>query len=76
MTPINGKFKGKDILTLDQFSPKDLDLLFKHTQAMKRIAMKAKSSQLLAGNVIGLIFYEPCNREDPNVSPRARDQSA
>ncbi|MGH7203774.1 MAG: aspartate carbamoyltransferase [Candidatus Levyibacteriota bacterium] len=59
---INGNFKHKDILSLDQFTPKDLDILFKQTKKMKTIAVKAKASQLLAGNIITLLFYEPSSR--------------
>lgn len=59
---INGKFKGKDILSLDQFSSKDLTILFKLTKKMKTIAMYAKPSKILQGNIVTLIFYEPSSR--------------
>jgi aspartate carbamoyltransferase catalytic subunit len=59
---INGNFKGKDILSLDQFSPKDLNILFKVTKKMKTIAVNAKPSKLLAGNIVTLLFYEPSSR--------------
>lgn len=59
---INGNFKGKDIISLDQFSPKDLKILFKHTKAMSKIAKKAKPSDILKGNIVTLIFYEPSSR--------------
>ena len=62
IAPINGRFKGKDILSLDQFTPHDLSILFKHTRQMKKIAAKAKSSNLLKGNIVTLIFYEPSSR--------------
>ncbi len=59
---INQKFKGKDILSLDQFSPKDISLLFKKTDRMKIIAKNAKPSDLLKGKIVSLIFYEPSSR--------------
>lgn len=61
-TKINGNFKGKDILSLDQFTPQDLELLFKHTNSMKEIFIKAQPSDLLKGNIVALIFYEPSTR--------------
>lgn len=59
---INGKFKGKDILSLDQFSPKDIDIILNVTRKMKSIAFNAKPSNILAGNIVTLIFYEPSSR--------------
>jgi aspartate carbamoyltransferase len=59
---INGDFKNKDILSLNQFSTKDIDLLFKLTSKMKDIAVNAKPSKLLKGNIVALIFYEPSTR--------------
>ncbi|RJQ36561.1 aspartate carbamoyltransferase [Candidatus Microgenomates bacterium] len=59
---INGNFKGKDILSLDQFSSKDLQIIFTLTKKMKNIAANAKPSSLLAGNLVTLIFYEPSSR--------------
>lgn len=59
---VNGDFKGKDILSLDQFSPKDLFILFKHTKTMQKIAQNAKPSDVLKGNIVTLLFYEPSSR--------------
>jgi len=59
---INGKFKGKDIVSLDQFSPKDISILFKLTKKMKKIAYNAKPSDILAGKIVTLLFYEPSSR--------------
>lgn len=59
---INGKFKGKDILSLDQFSSKDIQLLFKHVPKMKNIAQNSKASDLLKGTITTLLFYEPSSR--------------
>lgn len=59
---INGNFKNKDILTLDQFTPKDINILFKLTAKMKKIAVESQSSKILAGKIVTLIFYEPSSR--------------
>jgi len=59
---INGKFKGKDVISLDQFSPKDLEILFHHTLKMKKIAANATPSKILNGNIVTLLFYEPSSR--------------
>lgn len=59
---INGNFKGKDIISLDQFSPKDLDILFRVTKKMADIGANAKPSDILKGNIVTLLFYEPSSR--------------
>ena len=59
---IDGDFKGKDIISLDQFSPKDLSILFKKTKKMRGVAANAQPSDLLRGNIVTLIFYEPSSR--------------
>jgi len=62
LQPINSKFLHKDILSLDQFSSEDLSLLFKHIPDMKAIAQNAKPSEILKGNIVTLLFYEPSSR--------------
>ncbi len=59
---IDGTFKGKDILSLDQFSTSDLEILFPLTTKMKHIGANAKPSDLLKGNIVTLLFYEPSSR--------------
>ncbi|OGH41673.1 MAG: aspartate carbamoyltransferase [Candidatus Levybacteria bacterium RIFCSPLOWO2_02_FULL_36_8b] len=59
---INGNFKGKDIISLDQFSPSDLKILFPITKKMADIGANAKPSDILKGNIVTLIFYEPSSR--------------
>lgn len=59
---INGTFLHKDILSLDQFSTTDLTLLFKHIPAMSAIGANAKASDILRGNIVTLLFYEPSSR--------------
>ena len=49
---INGNFKGKDIISLDQFSPSDLKILFPITKKMADIGANAKPSDILKGNIL------------------------
>lgn len=62
LTPIDGTFKGKDIVSLDQFSQEDLYQLFTLTHKMKRLALNNEPSTLLAGTITSLLFYEPSSR--------------
>lgn len=59
---INGDFKGKDIISLDQFTPKDIKILFSKVPQMRTIALKAKPSEIIAGKIVVLLFYEPSSR--------------
>lgn len=59
---INGKFKGKDIVSLDQFSVLDIKILFSLVPKMRTIALKAKPSRIIAGKMVVLLFYEPSSR--------------
>lgn len=59
---INGNFKEKDIISLDQFTPKDLKILFYLVPKMRTIALKALPSKILAGKIVVLLFYEPSSR--------------
>lgn len=59
---IKGNFKGKDILSLDQFDIPSLQKLFKLTKQMAIIAKNAQPSKLLSGNIVTLLFYEPSSR--------------
>lgn len=62
ISTINGNFKGKDIVSLHQFDPSSLQKLFKVTANMAEIAKNAKHSDLLYGNIVILLFYEPSSR--------------
>lgn len=59
---ISGNFKGKDILSMDQFDTKSLDVLFDVTDEMKIIGKNAKPSKILEGQQAILIFYEASTR--------------
>jgi aspartate carbamoyltransferase catalytic subunit len=62
LEPINGNFKGKDIISFDQFSVEDLQMLFDLTSRMKDIAVNKEPSHLLEGLLIALLFFEPSSR--------------
>lgn len=59
---IHGDFRGKDILSLDQFAATDLHTVFELALRMKRLVLASEPSQLLAGKVISLLFFEPSSR--------------
>lgn len=59
---IDGNFKNKSILSLDQFSSQDIAKLFSQVPQMKKIAIESKPSSILAGTVVALFFFEPSSR--------------
>ncbi len=59
---INGNFKGRDILSLDQFTTQDISKILEVTKEMKKIACGAQPCDILKGNIVALIFYEPSSR--------------
>ena len=59
---IAGDFKGKDIVSLDQFAVDDLRILFRLVNRMKQIALNHEPSSLLAGTIVSLLFFEPSSR--------------
>src|SRR5215472_13065488 len=62
LSVIGGNFKGQHIVSFDQFGREDLSQLFALTHAMKQIAVNNEPSQLLAGFVVALLFFEPSSR--------------
>src|SRR5260370_15541160 len=59
---LNGNFKGKDIVSLDQFSVGDLRILFTLTNKMKQIAVNHEPLHILTGSIVSLLFFEPSSR--------------
>jgi aspartate carbamoyltransferase len=55
-------FTGKDIISLKQFTPRSIKKLFQITKHMADIAKHAKASDILKGNIVTLLFYEPSSR--------------
>ncbi|MBV9709526.1 MAG: hypothetical protein JO011_01280, partial [Ktedonobacteraceae bacterium] len=60
--PIHGDYAGKDVVSLDQFTAEDLHILFALTRRMKQLAVNNEPSQLLAGYLVSLLFFEPSSR--------------
>ena len=59
---INGNYKGKHILSLDQFTLPDLRTLFQQADKMKRIVLAKGGKSILQGHVVSGLFYEPSSR--------------
>lgn len=69
---INGNFKGKDILSIEQFSPKDIDKVVQIAGKMKVLVNEHKPSTLLSGYVISAIFFEPSTRTFSSFTTSAK----
>jgi len=69
---INGSFKGKDIISLDQFTPKDLQKLFSLTKKIKNKLKNSQPLKALEGKLVTLIFYEPSSRTFASFSAAAK----
>lgn len=59
---IEGNFKGKDIISLDQFSADDLRRVFALAGRMRQLVLNNEPCQLLAGQLVSLLFFEPSSR--------------
>lgn len=60
--PINGNFKGKDILDAAQFSTHDINIVFKKTDEIKKIVLAKGGTNLLEHKVMTPLFFEPSSR--------------
>src|SRR5690242_189867 len=58
----NVKFNGSHILSVDQFSLHDLNLLFDVAERMEPYARSFKVTRVLEGAVLGNLFFEPSTR--------------
>ena len=59
---IQGNFQGKDVVSLDQFAVADLFPVFELARQMKQLVLESSPSQILAGKVVALLFFEPSSR--------------
>ncbi len=59
---INGNFKGKDILDANQFSKKDIDIVLKTAERMKKIVLEKGGTDILKGKIMTAMFFEPSSR--------------
>lgn len=62
LAKIDGNFYRKDIISLSQFNLSDLYSLFAKVDDMRKIAQNAKPSDILAGKIVVLLFFEPSSR--------------
>ncbi len=58
----SSRFRGWDILSAGQFSPADLDHLFKVADEMAGIVRRHQRCSLLDRHVVATLFYEPSTR--------------
>jgi aspartate carbamoyltransferase catalytic subunit len=54
------EFKGRDIVSIKDFSRKEIDYLLNRSQAMEPLAQK--SSDMLKGKILATLFFEPSTR--------------
>jgi aspartate carbamoyltransferase len=59
---IQGNFSGKDIVSLDQFGVEDLFTVIRLALQMKQLVQRGKPSDILAGKIVSLLFFEPSSR--------------
>ena len=55
-------FKGSHILSIDQFSLRDLQTLFTVSQRMEPYAARQRMTRVLEGAILGNLFFEPSTR--------------
>ncbi|NTU46411.1 aspartate carbamoyltransferase [Candidatus Roizmanbacteria bacterium] len=59
---IGQNFAGKHIISIRQFDPQSLEILFHKTSTIKRCLQNGEQGEALAGKVITLLFFEPSSR--------------
>lgn len=59
---IDGNFKNKHILSIDQFTSSDIEKLFSYVTHMKDIVINQEPSTILSGTITALFFFEPSSR--------------
>lgn len=59
---INGNFKGKDIISINQFSLKDLNKVMQTAKRMEELVKKKGGDERLKHKVMAALFYEPSSR--------------
>lgn len=62
MNLIKGNFKGKSIISIDQFKLKDIKIIFALAKMMEKIVKNKKPSKVLKGYVVAELFYQPSTR--------------
>lgn len=62
ITPINGDFRAKNIVSIKQFTKPDIASLFDETDAMRDLVRNKHGNGLLRGHLLANLFYEPSTR--------------
>lgn len=71
MSRIKGSFVGKDIISLDQFTPDDIKILFDLVKRMKKVRIDS-FSKILSRKIVSLLFFEPSSRTFFSFSAAAK----
>ncbi len=68
-SPLQGKYRVvklgfnlKNVISIKDFTKKDINFILKEAEFMELIARSKESSDILAGKILGLMFYEPSTR--------------
>ena len=56
------EFLGSNILSIDQFNRKDIDLIFKTADSLFPFASRQKITRVLQGAILSNMFFEPSTR--------------
>ncbi len=59
---MKNNFSGKDVISVDNWSRDDLDLLFEKTNEMKKLVEEKGGDSRLKGKMMSALFYEPSSR--------------
>ncbi len=59
---MKNNFSGKDVISVDNWSRDDLDLLFEKTNEMKKLVEEKGGDLRLKGKMMSALFYEPSSR--------------
>src|SRR5207245_4692663 len=55
-------FRGRDVLSIRDFTPADIQLVLRTARKMVPIATGEKRSRSLEGKILSTLFYEPSTR--------------
>ncbi|MCE7697341.1 MAG: aspartate carbamoyltransferase, partial [Methanobacterium paludis] len=55
-------FNQKDIISIRDFSKEDIEYILDVAEKMEPVARSKKRSNVLSGNILGMLFYEPSTR--------------
>src|SRR2546427_470582 len=55
-------FRGRDVLSIRDFTPADIELVLRTAHKMVPIAVGEKRSRSLEGKILSTLFYEPSTR--------------